>query len=311
MRSLPAFLFALSLVPLQAADQPRADLVVFAPHPDDETLACAGILAQAAAQGKVAKVVLITGGDGFPGMASLITKKSVDRLVRDDFMTLTRFRQNQTLQAITTAGLKPGDLIMLGYPDSGMARIYDFQGTIPFRQEFTQQSETYALIQKDYHTAVHGTPAPYTRKAVVADIAEILRTFQPKQIYVTDEADLHIDHSASFRFVRDAVKDAGYQGEFYTYTNHGGPEWPWPAAVTPDQPFAAHTVKGQAIPVGLPWPPTLRVPLTREQADLKLRAIKAHSSHLAETTDPTMIIERDYLESFVKSEEVFWVVKPD
>jgi LmbE family N-acetylglucosaminyl deacetylase len=227
-------------------------------------------------------VVLLTGGDGFPAMASLIAKKPVDKLVREDYMTLARFRQNQARQAILALGMKPEDLILLGYPDSGLQRLYRFEGTIPFRQEFTEQSETYALIQKDYHSAVHGTPAPYTRKALTADLVEILRTLQPKQIYVTGAADLHIDHSTAFYFVEDAVKEAGFRGEFYTYMNHAGEQWP--------------------------WPPTKRVPLTREQAELKLRAIRAHSSHLTGAEDPAMREERTYLESFVKSEEVFWIV---
>lgn len=287
---------------------PAADVVVFAPHPDDETIGCAGILAQAVAQGKTAKVVLMTSGDGFPGFAALLAKKSVDALGRDDFMALSRYRQNQARQAITVLGLKPEDLILLGYPDSALERLDKFQGTIPFRQEFTQQSETYALIQKDYHSAVHGSPAPYTRKAAVADVIEILRTLRPKQIYVTDAADLHPDHSTSFRFVNEAAKAVGYKGEFYTYLNHGGEEWPWPIGITPEKPLAAHTVKGQTIPIGIAWPPTRRVPLTRQQADLKLRAIRAHSTHLVGATDPKMVEERTYLESFVKSEEVFWVV---
>ena len=301
-------LLTLSLAVALWSAPPNADVVVFAPHPDDETLGCAGILAQAAAQGKTAKVVLITSGDGFPAFASVLTKKPLDQLGRDDFMALARYRQNQARQAITALGLKPEDLILLGYPDSALERLDKFQGTIPFRQEFTQQSVTYALIQKDYHSAVHGSPAPYTLKAAVADLVEILRTLHPKQIYVTDAADLHPDHSTSFRFVQEAAKEVGFQGEFYTYLNHGGEEWPWPSGITPDKPFAAHAVKGRTIPIGIAWPPTKRVPLTRQQADLKLRAIRAHSTHLVGATDPTMVEERSYLESFVKSEEVFWVV---
>jgi LmbE family N-acetylglucosaminyl deacetylase len=307
MTSRYMLLLTLPLVCSLWAAAPHADVVVFAPHPDDETLGCAGILAQAVAQRKTAKVVLMTGGDAFPAMASLIAKKPVAGLGRDDFMALSRFRQNQARLAITALGLKAEDLILLGYPDSALERLYKFEGTIAFRQEFTQQRETYGLIQPDYHTATHGAAAPYTRTAVLADVVEILRTFQPHQIYVTDAADSHADHSASFRFVQEAAKEVNYRGEFYTYLNHGGEEWPWPKGITPERPFAAHKVKGRTIPLGVVWPPPRRVPLTREQAELKLRAIRAHSSHLAGATDPGMIEERAYLESFVKAEEVFWI----
>ena len=67
-------------------------------------------------------------------------------------------------------------------------------------------------------------------------------------------------------------------------------------------------LKGERISLGVPWPPPVRVPLTKEESALKLHAIRAHSTHLAGATDPAMIEERAYLESFVKSEEVFWTV---
>jgi hypothetical protein len=70
--------------------------------------------------------------------------------------------------------------------------------------------------------------------------------------------------------------------------------------------FEAHTVKGELVPAGVPWPPPRRVPLTRQEIELKWRAIRAHSSHLAGATQPSMIHEREYLEAFVKSEEIFW-----
>ena len=41
-----------------------------------------------------------------------------------------------------------------------------------------------------------------------------------------------------------------------------------------------------------------------------LAAIRAHSTHLVNQTEPAMVAEREYLESFVKAEEVFWPIKP-
>ena len=71
--------------------------------------------------------------------------------------------------------------------------------------------ETYALIQKDYHTSVHGKPAPYKRSSVLDDLGEVLRTSQPIEIYLTDETDGHIDHRAAFWFFRDAARQVGYK----------------------------------------------------------------------------------------------------
>lgn len=288
---------------------PAVDLLVFAPHPDDETLGCAGILHQAIQAGKRVKVVLFTSGDGFPGIAALIRHKPEASLGEDDFRELARFRQTQSQEAIRAVGGSPGDLIFLGYPDAGLGAVYRTRGTEPFRQKFTGKSETYGAAERDYHESVHGHAAPYTYASALADVIEILATYRPARICVTNEADLHPDHRATFRFVQDAVELLGYPGEIDTYLIHGGPEWPWPLGSTPELHFEAHEVRGAPSPRGVPWPPSRRVPLTPAAAEAKRKAIVAHASHLAGAVDRTLKEEREYLESFVKSEEVFWTLE--
>jgi LmbE family N-acetylglucosaminyl deacetylase len=287
----------------------RADgVLVFAPHPDDEALCCSGVMIQALQQGKPVQVVLITNGDGFTHAAAGLTKKPYDKVDIADYLAISRFRQNQTLAATKLLGVKRDAVIMLGYPNPGLAEMYAATGDAPFTQQFTHKSETYALVQQDYHTAAHGKPAPYTRASVLADMAEIIRKFQPGQIYVTDQADGHPDHRTSFFFVRDAIKAAGYQGEFYTYLIHNGAghQWPWPHGVTPRAPFASHAVNGETIPRGIAWPPTKRVPLTASQAEVKLKAIRAHTLYFPDPAENES--HQANMESFVKSEEVFWNV---
>jgi LmbE family N-acetylglucosaminyl deacetylase len=139
---------------------------------------------------------------------------------------------------------------------------------------------------------------------VLADVVELIRTLQPTEIYVTSGADAHIDHRAAFWFVRDAVKTAGYKGAFYSYLVHAKPNhaWPWPEGITPKLPFAAHRIDGEEAPHGLPWPPSKRVPLSLKEAGIKLKAIQAHDIHVVGNPD-----HQKNLESFVKSEEVFWL----
>ena len=284
------------------ADAPGAsgdavDLLVFAPHPDDESLGCAGVLRQAIASGKRVRVVVFTHGDGFPGFASRLARKPETQLVPDDFLALARYRRNQSLEAMRALGGRVEDVVFLGYPDSGLAQVYETLGPAPFRQKFTGKSGTYDVAR----------PAPYTRASALADVEEMIRDALPGRILVTDPADRHPDHRAAYRFVHDAVERVGYRGPVETYLVHGGPEWPWPAGITPQSPLEAHEVKGERIPLGVPWPPTRRVPLSAEDARRKLAAIRAHSTHLADATDGPMAHEKAYLESFVKSEEVFWM----
>lgn len=276
-------------------------IVVFAPHPDDEVIGCAGIIMQALARGARVKVVAITSGDGFPAAAAGVAHKAVDQVGRDDFFALSRFRQIQSRNALRVLGGKADDLILLGYPDGDLGNLYDSNDDKVVRQQFTKKNQTYASIQKDYHTSVHGKPAAYRRSAVLGDLVELLTTLEPTEIYVTDETDGHIDHRAAFWFVRDAAKQAGYKGGFYTYLVHGLPAWPFPAGATPNRPFESRTVDGEAAPHGLPWPPPRRVPLTQNQAERKLKSIQAHNIAVVGMPD-----HQSEMESFVKSEEVFW-----
>lgn len=291
---------------------PRAhvDLLVFAPHPDDETLCCAGVILQAGAQGKTAKVVDFTSGDGFPAAAAALTGKPIEKLTPADFRELARRREMEVSSAIAKLGLGPDDLILLGYPDSGLDHLYRDAGTTPYRQKFTEATKTYAIVKQDYHSAMHGAPAPYTHAAVLADIMELIKSLAPSEIYVTSKFDGHPDHQSAYWFVHDAVARANYHGEFYTYLVHPAVgaenEWPWPHAITPLLPFAAHQFKGEQIPQTLPWPPPRRVPLTPEQAQKKLEAIHAHLSRENAASKKLMPDERASLESFVKSEEIFW-----
>jgi len=289
--------------------QPRPthpeSIVVFAPHPDDEVIGCAGIIMQALARGARVKVVDITSGDGFDAAAAGVTHKAVNQVSPDDFSALSRLRQTQSRNALEILGGKADDLIILGYPDGDLGNLYHSTDDKVIRQQFTKKDETYALIQKDYHSSVHGTPAPYKRSSVMGDLAELLTTLQPTEIYVTDETDGHIDHRAAFWFLRDAAKQMGYKGAFYTYLVHGLPAWPFPPGVTPNRPFESRKVDGEVAPRGLPWPPPRRVQLTSEQAERKLKAIQAHNIPVVGMPEH----QRD-MESFVKSEEVFWTPLP-
>ena len=276
-------------------------VVVFAPHPDDEVIGCAGIIQQALARGARVKVVAITSRDGFPAAAAGVTHKLVDQVGPDDFFALSRLRQSQSQSALEILGGKADDLIFLGYPDGDLGKLYESTDDKIVRQQFTGKNKTDALIQEDYHTSVHGNPAPYNRSSVLGDLAEVLKMLQPSEIYVTDETDGHIDHRAAFWFVRDAAKQVGFKGAFYTYLVHGLPAWPFPPAVTPNQPFESRKVNGEAAPRDLPWPPPKRVPLTLEQAQRKLKSIQVHNIPVVGMPE-----HQGEMESFVKSEEVFW-----
>jgi LmbE family N-acetylglucosaminyl deacetylase len=83
-------------------------LVVVAPHPDDETLGCGGMLAWAAEQGCLVHVVFLTDGE---------------RSHPDAKVDLRRIRRGEALLAATRLGLLPQNISFLGLPDAGLQML--------------------------------------------------------------------------------------------------------------------------------------------------------------------------------------------
>jgi LmbE family N-acetylglucosaminyl deacetylase len=250
------------------------DVVVVAPHPDDEALGCAGVLLQAIEKKQRVGVVLVTNGDGFPKAAAVVAKKTEAQLDAADFVRLAAVRQQHSVGALMRIGVRPGDLMSLGYPDSGLKAIYEAKAQTPYKQQFTGESETYGVVLRDYHALAHGRPAPYVRSSVLGDLVDIVQTRKPKEIYVTSEADTHPDHKATFWFVRDAAKAAGYRGTLFTFVVHG------------------------KAPPGT----THRVALTDAERVRKRALIEEYQVKLSPIHD-------DLAEKFTRAEEVFWRIR--
>ena len=278
---------------------PNDALLIVAPHPDDETLGCGGLILRTRRSGGRVRVVFLTNGDGFPGAAALQSGKTLDGLTPGDFVELARVRQQNAADATRALGLDLADLVFLGYPDSGLAHVMAAKSDVPYVQRFTRLSATYGPRIEDYHTRRYGLPAPYLARSMIADLADQIRDFRPTGIYITDPADSHSDHQAGFELTRAAMGAVHSDGALYTYLVHTAEgRWPMPHGVTPTLPFEVEIVDGQQAPAGVRWPPDHRLPLTAEEIRLKHEAIRAY--------DLEMRILGPYVESFVKSEEVFW-----
>lgn len=251
------------------------EVLVFAPHSDDEAIGCAGVMLQAIERKQRVGVVVITAGDGFEKAAAVVAGKEMDKLVPDDFLKLAALRQRHSLRGMTRVGVPAENLMFLGYPDGGLDHIYLLEGKAPFRQRFTHRSETYGSVVRDYHSRVHDRPAPYTKAAVIADIAEIIQSCRPQEIYVTNDADSHGDHRAAGWFVRDAAQAAGYQGILFTYVVHGDPP---------------------------PEPPGRRVLLSQSELATKRAVLELYQ----EGTSP---VHDGLAATYTQPEELFWPVR--
>jgi len=276
--ALFGLLAAASLLGASAAEPareklPPLDLLVVAPHPDDEALGCTAVMLQALERKQRVGVVLLTNGDAFAGV-TVVAKKPQDQVVPADYLKLAAVRQQHTVGAMGRIGVRAADLLFLGYPDGGLEAIYRAAGNEPYQQKHTQKKETYGVVVRDYHTLTHGRPAPYAKAAVIADLTEIIKARQPKEIFVTNEADSHADHRAAFWFVRDAARAAGWRGSLFTYVVHG---------------------KGPA------EEPGRRLVLTQAQQDRKRAVIEEYQAGLSPLHD-------NLAAKYARAEEVFWPV---
>jgi LmbE family N-acetylglucosaminyl deacetylase len=80
--------------------------IVIAPHPDDESLACGGLIADACRQGVRGKVVIVSDGAGsHPNSRAYPPGR------------LASLREEEARQAGAELGLKPEEMLFLGLPD--------------------------------------------------------------------------------------------------------------------------------------------------------------------------------------------------
>lgn len=101
---------------LTAADQlPLADLptlvgdggiVVVAPHPDDESLGCGGLIAEARRLGRAVRLVVVSDGCGSHTHSKAYPPERLRAL-----------REEETRQAVALLGLAAADIRFLGLPD--------------------------------------------------------------------------------------------------------------------------------------------------------------------------------------------------
>lgn len=206
----------------EEASQPL-DILIVAPHSDDEVIGCAGVLLRALEQKKRIGAVVITAGDAFAKGAAAAAKKRPQDLQPADFEHLASLRQKHTLHAMRALQIPLENVHFLGYPDGGLRQMYQDQQEETYRQPLTTRTATYGPVVREYHFQKHGKPAPYTKAAVLTDLAEIIKAGRPQEIYVTNEVDHHSDHQAAFWYVRDAAQEAGYKGPLFTFVVHGKP----------------------------------------------------------------------------------------
>src|SRR5258706_11127183 len=109
--------------PLPAMTPPAASdrVLVIAPHPDDETLCCAGYLQLAVRSGATVGVVWITAGDSFEIDAMLTERTLRPRSAGLEQLGLRRIGVGHA--AADLLRVPPANQFLLGFPDRDIAAL--------------------------------------------------------------------------------------------------------------------------------------------------------------------------------------------
>lgn len=268
----------------------RTSLLVVAPHPDDEALACAGLIRETLRRGGRVRVVLVTNGDAFRLAAERALHKV--RLKPEDYLRFGRQRREEARAAAAALGLAPDDVIALGFPDKGLAWLWLSRE----HQVFPYRSRATGARAVPYDD-VWRPGAPYTAEALTDILADVMEHYRPDVIVAPGRADLHPDHWATGLFVDAALGEARRNGSpwarrvrVYRYVIHRE-EWHRRQAVN------MLAMRLGVIPSGPLTGPWLRLDLTEEDLKAKRRAIAAHRSQVA-------VMPR-FMNGFARTSELF------
>ena len=264
-------------------------LLVVAPHPDDESLGAAGLMAKAAGRGDEVYVALLSSGDGFKEDATRYYL-SLD-VTPEEYWHMGYERQMETQRAMAELGVPAPHVYFLGFPDGGLDTLWrtHWDGD-------PLSSPTTGYDHVPYLTAWR-PDVPYHGKTLLGLLLEVLEEVKPDRLVLPSAFDTHPDHWAANAFATlawavSAQRNPTFCGmERLGYLVHW-PTWPMPLNYRPQMPLEAPLLLLRAGEE--PWHSESIAPAEVEK---KRCALMAHASQ-AELIKPFML-------AFCRSTEVF------
>lgn len=256
-------------------------VLIISPHPDDESLGTAGVIARSLADGYEVRVLLMTYGDGFKKAARVFTgKKSPEP---EDYLRMGRARKQETLRAMALLGLPPDRVMFLGYPDSALENLWEehWESAVPEGQV--------RVDHVPYDDALK-PGAPFSGQSVVDSLAGFISDYRPTDVYYPDPSDEHPDHWATSAFVKYTLALQNYNCREYTYLVHRS-LWPQPFLEEPSKPLLPPE---ELLNIGTNW---VDFALSKAEIDLKKRALQQYPTQEA--------VMEPFLWAFIRNTELF------
>lgn len=281
--------YNLSSVSNQTHEIKNSDrILIFAPHPDDESLGAGGLIAKAVENNATVLVVIVTDGSSshtFTSYNKLATRTNITHN-----LTLPELRHTETLNALKKLGLNESNVIFLGYPDVGLGPMFeiywDYNNTYKCCNNFNQ-------LNYSPYNFTYEKNAPYAGANVVKNMESIIKSFNPTLVIYPDDGDEHPDHWATNAFVRYSLMELNYTGEEYTYLVHKGLNWPTPPY---NAPYSQLNPPSSLLDSGAHW---IYVNLNKSEESQKENAINSHQSQVN--------INTTFFQSFIRTNDLFGI----
>jgi LmbE family N-acetylglucosaminyl deacetylase len=246
-------------------------LLILAPHPDDETLACGGVIQDAVAHHIPVRIVFLTYGDFNKWSFTLYQHSPVFR--PQTMRAMGEVRRQEALDATAVLGVSSGALTFLGYPDYETLTLWDYV----WNESPAYESRNTNVRAVPYATAFR-PDAPYKGDSILQDLVAILKEVRPTKIFFPQPSDRNVDHRALAFYLRIALwnlHDTAQDPTLYAYLVHY-PGWP-----------AAAALSGE-------W---ITTPLNDTQKATKAAALKKHRTQNT--------YSHNFLTSFIRPDERF------
>ena len=271
-------------VPVPSADFPKFDtntsLLVIAPHPDDETLCCAGVIQRVSGAGGKVAVVWITSGDASE-MDLLVIEKSLFRKPQK-LRDLGARRMQEARAAAALLAVPAVGQIFLGYPDRGILSLLTDHYVTPFYSKFNGSSAV------PYDNALSPGKS-YTGRSLEQDFDSVLQRVKPTLILAPSPRDAHSDHEAAGVLAMRAMSQRGELTKLRYWIVHGGETWPLPRGYHPAR-QAYPSPRGKGLSAGA-------FELTPQEEERKLQALRCYQTQ--------MRVMSSYLLAYVRKSELY------
>lgn len=271
-------------LPISPTLNPDDRIMVLAPHPDDESIGCGGVIQQAVAMKLPVRIVWLTNGDNNEWSFIMYRKHLV--FMPEACRQMGEVRHHEAVAAAKILGVDSSQLAFLGYPDFGTLTIWyrHWGDRPPFESMLTK-------VSKVPYADAYRPGTPYKGEEILRDLEENLSQFKPTKVFVSHPSDHNVDHQALYLFARVALWDleSRMRPEVYPYLVHFS-HWPAPRGPLITQPLEPPLEVFNPVHWGI-------VPLSERQVQVKETALWAHRSQ--------MDVSKNYLLSFVRANELF------